>query len=91
MARGGARPGSGRKPGATTKKTRALAVAAAETGLAPFEVLMFWMNKYHEAGDGPAAVDAATRAAPFIHPRLSAVALDLTDLTDEQLRAAAAE
>jgi hypothetical protein len=91
MARGGARPGSGRKPGATTKKTRALAAEAAATGLAPITVILYWMNDAHQRGDMEAALDAATRAAPFIHPRLSAVALDLTDLTDEQLRAAAAE
>jgi hypothetical protein len=86
MPRGGTRPGAGRKPGAPNKRTRAIALEAAATGLSPVAVLLFWMNAAHVAGDGPAAVDAATRAAPFIHPRLSAIALDMKDVSDEELR-----
>lgn len=84
--RGGARQGAGRKPGTKNQKTRAVAVEAAATGLSPVQVLLHWMKKAHAKGDMAGAVDAATRAAPFIHPRLSAVALDLKDLSDEQLR-----
>lgn len=84
--RGGNRPGAGRKPGTQNKKTRAVALEAAATGLSPIGVLLHHMRAAHVAGDVATAVDCATRAAPFIHPRLSAVALDLKDLSDDELR-----
>jgi hypothetical protein len=84
--RGGNRPGAGRKPGSSNKKTRALALEAAAAGMSPVGVLLHHMRAAHAAGDVATAVDCATRAAPFIHPRLSAVALDLKDLSDADLR-----
>jgi hypothetical protein len=84
--RGGTRPGAGRKPGTKNQKTRAVAIEAAATGLSPVAVLLHYMHAAHAAGDVAVAVDCASRAAPFIHPRLSAVALDLKDLTDDELR-----
>lgn len=86
MPRGGTRPGSGRKPGSPNKKSRAVALEAAATGLSPVAVLLHHMRVAHVAGDVAVAVDCATRAAPYIHPRLSAVALDLKDLDENELR-----
>lgn len=86
MARGGARPNSGPKRGTKQTKTRALALEAVATGLSPVAVLLHWMNTAHNSGDMAGAVDAATRAAPFIHPRLSAVALDLSGVSEDELR-----
>ncbi|MDE2079957.1 MAG: hypothetical protein KGI90_01270 [Burkholderiales bacterium] len=37
----------------------------------------------------PMRLDAAKAAAPFVHPRLSAIELTLGDVSDEDLRAAA--
>lgn len=104
MARGGARPGAGRKKGIPNKKQAALRAAAqrlAETGGlegTPLDVLlstMRWLCQQADAaaesgggvvvieGDQPVvygevklrlmAVDVATRAAPYCHPRLQVV------------------
>lgn len=73
MARGGNRPGAGRKKGAASAKTREIADAAAEAGITPLEVILEIMSKAHERGDEEVALDAATRAAPYVHPRLAAV------------------
>jgi len=90
---GGARKGAGRKPGAATKKTRAIAdraIAQAAQGATPLEVMLKIMNAFMEeaeaarASDDPeqrqAAIkllglarDAATAAAPYIHPKLGSV------------------
>lgn len=86
MARGGPRPGSGRKPGSTNKNTRAVAVAAAAAGITPAEVMLEIMRVAHKAGNIAVALDAAAKVAPFIHPRLSAVALDLRDISNDELR-----
>ncbi len=86
MPRGGMRTGAGRKTGTPNKKTRAVALEAAAQGLSPVAVLLHWMGKAHESGDAAAAVDCATRAAPYIHPRLSAVAIDMKELSDDELK-----
>ena len=70
--RGGARPGSGRKKGSTTKKTRKVADRAAETGLTPLEVMLEAMMFLRDNGQLREAASVAKDAAPYIHPRLSA-------------------
>ena len=102
--KGGARPGSGRKEGSLTKRTREIAEVAAAQGITPLEVMMSaMMALYKEAGncsrdhhdygdkanehdDGHAAMITENRikllnmaatiarhAAPYVHPRLSAI------------------
>ena len=73
MPRGGARPGAGRKKGAATKKTRAVAVQAAAEGITPLEVMLEAMRQHHAAGNLSEAVEVAKLAAPYCHPRLSTV------------------
>jgi hypothetical protein len=79
--RGGKRPGSGRPPGAATKKTRAIAEAAMAEGITPLEYMLELMRteipddlegqaRVHAAG---LRFEAAKAAAPYIHPRLAAV------------------
>ncbi len=71
MARGGKRPGAGRKPGAATKKTREIADKAASQGITPIEYLLQVMRDGTlERAD---RVEAAKAAAPYVHPRLNAV------------------
>lgn len=48
MARGGARPGSGRKAGAATKRTREIADRATAEGVTPLEVMLDAM-RFHYA------------------------------------------
>lgn len=71
MARGGARPGAGRKVGSVTRKTREIADAAASGGVTPLE---FMLNRMRDE-EAPMAerLDMAKASAPFIHPRLSSV------------------
>src|SRR5262252_3910816 len=74
MAHGGRRNGSGRKKGAATKKTRAVADADSAKGLIePLQVLLEVMRRHYDAGRFDEAAEIARHAAPYKHPRLSAV------------------
>jgi hypothetical protein len=72
MARGGRRPGSGRKPGARLNRTREIADAIALQGITPLDYLMTIVRS---SPGTPEALDAAKAAAPYMHPRLTSVAL----------------
>jgi hypothetical protein len=71
MARGGARPGAGRKKGALTTKTREIAEAALAEGITPLAYMLSVLRDDEQ----PVAMrfEAAKAAAPFVHPRLSSV------------------
>jgi hypothetical protein len=109
MARGGARKGAGRKPGAATRKTRVVADRAATEGITPLEVMLTAMRDCYRLGIGSrpgkrrdrfvaGAVSIAKDAAPYIHPKLSAVMLnatiddpDVRDLSDADIERRIAE
>ena len=79
--KGGKRPGAGRKPGSSTKRTQEIVEAALADGLTPLEYMLKVMRKEPsldmEPKDFIAATmmrfEAAKAAAPYIHPRLAAV------------------
>ena len=79
--KGGKREGAGRKPGSKTKKTAEIALKAAEEGITPLEYMLNVMREPIPENADPLAkaqmtanrMDAAKAAAPYIHPRLSAV------------------
>lgn len=79
--RGGARKGAGRKPGQATTKTREVADKAAAEGITPLEYMLTVMRSEPPEGlEGPQLLsamnlrfEAAKAAAPYIHPKLSAV------------------
>jgi hypothetical protein len=81
MARGGARPGAGRKRGSTNQKSREIAEKALASGLTPLEYMLDLMRQpAPETEDVMAKVrhsemrfEAAKAAAPYVHPRLNAV------------------
>lgn len=91
MARGGKRPGSGRKKGSTlpaTRERRALAAALAEDGVTPLHIITTTMRDlWEDANKGPVpnlskrmqAVALAEKAAPYLHPRLASTALTGAD------------
>lgn len=87
MPRGGPRPGAGRKRGSVSKKTTEVAQRAAETGVTPLEYLLKVMRDSKKPLG--LRMDAAKSAAPYMHPRLSSVEIDLKDISDEDLRDAA--
>jgi hypothetical protein len=82
--------------GAATKKTRAIADQAAAEGITPLEVMLNAMRAALLEGDLPFAVSIAQAAAPYCHPRLSAVTvkenfddenLDVFTMSDAELAA----
>ena len=73
LTHGGRRAGAGRTLGAATKKTRAIADQAAAEGITPLEVMLNAMRAALLEGDLPFAVSIARDAAPYCHPRLSAI------------------
>lgn len=50
-ARGGKRPGAGRKKGSLTKRTREIAEKAAEEGITPLEVMLDNMRFHHSKAE----------------------------------------
>ncbi len=75
MPRGGSRPGSGRPPGSPNQRTRAVAARAAAEGISPVEAMLSIMRDALVRKDSILALEAARHAAPYCHPRLSAVLL----------------
>src|SRR5215207_11485599 len=71
--RGGARPGSGRKPGIANKKTRDIAERAASEGITPLEVMIEAMRDHYNNRRLDQAAAVAKDAAPYMHPRLATV------------------
>lgn len=82
--RGGRRPGAGRKAGSATKKTREIADKAASEGITPLEFMLQMMRSELPESEDPRVMldamamrfEAAKAAAPYIHPKLSAVEMN---------------
>jgi hypothetical protein len=51
VAKGGARPGAGRKPGSVTRKTREIAAKATAEGITPLEVMLRAMREHVDLAD----------------------------------------
>jgi len=89
VARGGAREGSGRKPGAITMKAREIA----EKGLVGLTPLDYMLERLRDDELSPDdRMDAAKAAAPYVHAKLAAVEhkgdMTMTTQTKEQRDAA---
>jgi len=69
--RGGARKGAGRKKGALTKRTQEITAAALKGGVTPLDYLLGVLRNDESSDKDRFA--AAVAAAPFVHPKLSAV------------------
>ena len=70
---GGRRPGAGRKLGSRNRAALEMADRAAAEGITPLELILLAMRQYHQEGKLALALDAAVKAAPYLHPRLAAV------------------
>ncbi len=73
---GGARPGAGRRKGGVNAKTliaRKQAEKALNETVTPLSVMLEAMIAAHAAGDLALAHNFAKDAAPYVHPRLTAV------------------
>lgn len=76
MARGGARPGAGRPKGeksVRTKLAEKAVIRALREGASPLDVLLEAMRDAYAEGGATAAMPFAKEAAPYVHPKLSAV------------------
>lgn len=73
MARGGKRIGAGRKAGAATKRTRAIADKATAQGLTPLEVMLEAMRRHAKDEKWDEAASIAKDAAPYMHAKLASV------------------
>lgn len=71
MARGGARPGAGRKPGGRNQRSREIADRAAAEGITPLEYMLQVLRDPDAPEERKAW--AAEKAAPYMHPRLAAI------------------
>jgi hypothetical protein len=73
MSHGGKRPGSGRKPGTSTKLNQKAREQAAEGGLMPLDYMLSILRSEDRS---PAdRFEAAKAAAPYVHAKLAAVEL----------------
>jgi hypothetical protein len=92
---GGARRGAGRPKGSASKKTIEIANRAAEQGITPLEVMVNIMREAYAGKDYEKALDAAVKAAPYMHSKLSSVDVkatvkrDVEEFTDAELIAIA--
>jgi hypothetical protein len=75
MGHGGKRPGAGRKRGSLAGKTREIVARATREGVTPLEVMLKAMTVHYNARRYDKAAAVAKDAAPYVHPRLSSVAV----------------
>lgn len=74
--KGGKRPGAGRKAGVPNKRTAETQKAVEESGLTPLDYMLSVMRDTGQ--DEARRLAAANMAAPYVHPKLSAVEATLT-------------
>jgi hypothetical protein len=67
----------GRQPGTANKRTKEVMAAVESTGMTPLQVMVAIMREAYDAKDHEKALDAASKAAPYIHAKLSSSSVDL--------------
>ena len=72
--KGGARPGSGRKPGSPNKRTAEVVKAVEESGMTPLEYMLSVMR--NELNEPRERLSAAAQAAPYVHAKLSSIEMN---------------
>lgn len=91
----GARRGAGRPLGSASKRTLEIANRAAKEGITPLEVMLEIMKEFRAEGNREAALDAAAKAAPYMHSKLASVDVkatvkrDIEEYSDAELIALA--
>lgn len=93
MARGGARPNSGRKKNSPNKATKEREERVRASGITPLDYMLQVMRD--TKADKARRDDMAKAAAPYVHPKFSAITApvapgqngyaDLSKLTDAEL------
>lgn len=90
---GGARPGAGRPPGSTNKRSLALAEALIAEGRCPIQALARLAERAEAEGDLTTAIAAWRAVAPYMHARPKPVESDPDGVVQlaQALKAAAAD
>lgn len=92
MARGGNRPGAGRKAGSPNKATAERQAEVEASGLTPLEYMLGILR--NDEADSKDRMWAAEKAAPYVHAKLASVehsgSLEVASQTKEQRDAAVA-
>ena len=86
--RGGKRPGAGRPKGSISKRSLALREMLEEAGYEPDQAIVALFEIGREAmetGDYRLAIDAYSKAAPYVLPRLKAQELSLVEPTQKPI------
>lgn len=71
MAKGGLRPGAGRKAGVPNKRTAEKVAAVEASGLTPLDYMLSILRDEMRAPED--RLDAAKAAAPYVHAKLASV------------------
>ena len=70
MAKGGYRPGAGRKKGSLTKEKKEALIRAEEMGILPLDYMLMATKQLWNEGKVSEAGDMASKAAPYIHRKM---------------------
>ena len=71
MSRGGSRQGAGRKRGTANKASAARQAAVKASGLTPLDYMLSVLRD--DKQDLATRLDAAYKAAPYVHPKLASI------------------
>ena len=86
MARGGKRPGAGRKPGSVNKRHSVLPSKASILGMTPIDMQKFAAEQLAEKGDWAGVALIASRLAPYVHPKMAAATHPAARHPDQKLQ-----
>jgi hypothetical protein len=73
MARGGKRPGAGRKPGSVNKRHSVLPTKIEVAGMSPIDLMKLAAEKLVEKEDWSGVALIGARLAPYVHPKMPSV------------------
>jgi hypothetical protein len=79
MSHGGKRIGAGRRAGSAHKRTREIADKAVQEGITPLEVMLKIMRAADGRGDEEVSLEAAFKAAPYVHAKFAQVEIGNKD------------
>lgn len=86
MARGGKRPGAGRKPGSGNKRLSLLPEKVSVLGMSPIDMQKYAAEKLAEQGDWAGVALIASRLAPYVHPKAAPMTQPSARHPDQKLQ-----
>jgi len=86
MARGGKRPGAGRKPGSVNKRLSVLPGKVSVRGMSPIDLMKHAAEKLADAEDWTNLAMVAARLAPYVHPKMPTLVQQGARHADQKLQ-----